>query len=105
MTMAKDLTGTWTTSVQTQGGKTSSILMITQSGDTVSGTYKGQFGEAPLNGSIKGNRVTIAFQTETRGVPIEVTYTATVSGDGMSGTVVVAGLGEGEFSAVKETIH
>ena len=105
MTTATDLTGTWTTSVQTPAVKTSSILMITQQGETVSGTYKGQFGEATLQGRVQGDKVTLAFQTETQGVPIEVTYSATIRGDSMSGKVVVAGFGEGEFSAVKETIH
>jgi hypothetical protein len=105
MAMATDLTGTWTTSVQSQAGKTSSILILVQKGETVNGTYKGELGEAPLSGSVKGNEVTLAFQTEAQGVPIAVTYTATVTEDAMSGKVFVAGFGEGTFSAVRETIH
>lgn len=105
MTKAADLTGTWTTSVQSQAGKTSSILILVQKGETVNGTYKGELGEAALSGSIKGNQVTLAFRTETQGVPIAVTYTATLSEDSMSGKVFVAGFGEGAFSAVRQTIH
>jgi hypothetical protein len=104
MTMATDLTGTWTTSVQSQAGKTSSILILVQKGETLTGTYKGELGEAQLSGSIKDNQVTLAFQTETQGVPIAVTYSATVSEDSRSGKVFVAGFGEGAFSAVRETI-
>src|SRR4051794_13685818 len=84
---AVDITGTWLMSVQTQAGTGTPSLTFTQSGETVTGTYRGQAGEAPLTGTIKGNDLVIKYRFAAQGTDIEITYSGTVEGTNTSGNV------------------
>jgi hypothetical protein len=99
---AADVNGTWKISIESETSKSSSTLVLKNDGAVITGTYQGQFSDAPLTGTLKGNEILIAFKTETQGVPLDITYVGTVVGDTMTGTVNVLGFGEGTFKGVRQ---
>jgi hypothetical protein len=97
---AADVTGTWIMMVQTSAGSGSPTFTLTQKAGVIAGTYKGQFGEAPVNGTIKDDEVSWQFNVETQGVPLTITYTGKVSGKAISGKVSLGQFGEGTFTGM-----
>jgi hypothetical protein len=96
-----DLTGTWDGEVETSAGSGNPTLTLKQEGDKLTGTYKGQLGEFPLTGTIKGDAVELSFKVSGQ-VEGTVVYKATVSGKTMKGTVDLAGAATGTFKATKK---
>ena len=98
---APDVTGTWTMTVETQMGSGSPTFTLTQEGQTVTGTYEGYFGEAPVTGAVEGNEVTLSIEVTAQGQDMKVDYVGTVDGDTMTGKVVFGGFGEGTFEGTR----
>ncbi len=62
----------------------------------------GRMGETPIDGSVSGNTLTFTVTRQGRdGNPMTITYTATVTGDSMSGKMS-GGRGDREFTAKKK---
>jgi hypothetical protein len=99
---AADVTGTWNMSVETTAGTGSPVFTLTQKGDTISGTYKGQLGEAPVTGTVKGDDVTLEIKVEVQGQSLTVVYTGKLDGKNMSGKVSLGQLGDGTFKGTKQ---
>jgi hypothetical protein len=98
----QDVTGVWTMNVETGMGSGSPTFTLTQKGETVSGTYRGYFGEAPVTGTVTGDAVTLTLEVTVQGQDMTVDYVGTVDGDTMSGKVVFGQLGEGTFEGSRE---
>src|ERR1035441_1118520 len=56
LAFAADLTGTWEFNVETDMGFGTPIMTFKQDGNKLTGTYKGQLGEAPLQGTVNGEK-------------------------------------------------
>jgi hypothetical protein len=97
-----NVTGEWDMIVESPAGTGTPHFSLKQEGATVSGTYKGALGEAPVTGTVKGNAVTIKFHVEAQGMEMEVSYVGTVDGAAMSGTVTLGDFGEGKFTGKKK---
>ena len=98
-----DVAGTWAITVETAGGTGTPKLTLTQSGETLSGTYSSEvFGEQKVTGTIKGNAITFGFTGTIEGTTVKVTYTGTVEATSMKGKVTIGDLGEGTFTAKKQ---
>jgi hypothetical protein len=97
-----NVTGEWDMIVESPAGTGTPHFSLKQQGATVSGTYKGALGEAPVTGTVKGNAVTIKFHVEAQGMEMEVSYVGTVDGAAMSGTVTLGDFGEGKFTGKKK---
>jgi hypothetical protein len=98
-----DVSGTWLMSVETQAGSGSPTFTLTQKGDQVTGTYKGQLGEAPVTGSVKGNVITLTYKINAQGQDLEVVYTGTLDGDKITdGKVKLGSFGDGTFTGKKQ---
>ncbi|MGD8896758.1 MAG: hypothetical protein PVJ73_12040 [Acidobacteriota bacterium] len=97
-----DVTGTWTMNVETGMGSGSPTLTLTQDGDTITGTYKGFFGEAPVTGTISGDEVALSIEVSAQGQDLKVDYVGTVDRDTMSGKVVFGEYGEGTFEGTRK---
>src|SRR5262245_38277440 len=102
VTKAADVDGTWIVTIDAATGQSSSTLELKCAGTNISGTYKGQFGEAQLAGSLRGDDLVIEVRPEMQGVPLEVKYVGKVDGTSMTGTVTVVGFGEGTFKGIKQ---
>jgi len=98
-----NISGVWGFTVETPAGTGTPTFTLKQEGEKVTGTYKGQLGEAPVNGTIKGSDVTLMIKLSPQGEEITVTYTGKVTGkDSMSGKATFGSLGEGTWSAKKK---
>lgn len=99
---AADVTGTWVMTVQTSAGSGTPTFNLVQKGDAITGTYKGQLGEAPVTGTMNGNDITLEFGVETQGQSLTIKYTGKVDGKSVSGSVALGGFGSGTFTGVKQ---
>jgi hypothetical protein len=99
-----DVTGKWTFDVQTGAGGGMPTVTMKQDGDKLTGHYSSaNLGEADFTGTIKGNELTFTFRVEVQGMPIDVTYSGTVeSKDAMKGTINLAGVAQGTFTAKRQ---
>lgn len=98
-----DITGAWNFAVETQAGSGSPTFTFKQEGEKLTGQYKGQFGEAPLTGSVKGNKVDFSIKVQAQGQEGTIKYTGTVEKDGtMKGTVDFGELGAGTWTAKRQ---
>jgi hypothetical protein len=100
---AANISGAWDFTVETSGGSGSPSFTFKQEGEKLTGTYKGQFGEAPLTGTVKGDDVKFAINISAQGQSLTVVYTGKVTGkDSMKGTVALGELGEGTWSGKRK---
>jgi hypothetical protein len=99
---AADVTGTWIMAVQTSAGSGSPTFVLVQKGDALSGTYKGQLGEAQVSGSVKGDDVVIEYKVDGQAGSLAVKYSGKTDGKTMSGNVSLGQLGEGTFTGTKQ---
>ena len=92
-------TGTWTLNVTTDAGEKSVTLSLQQEGDRLRGQIQGALGTRDIGGgSIGANgdirfTVPLTFAEETN----EATFTGTVAGNAMRGTVTIVGHAAGTF--------
>jgi opacity protein-like surface antigen len=96
-----NVAGEWDMTVETQAGTGNPHFSLKQDGGKLTGTYKGMLGESPVTGSVKGNEVSISFQVNSQGMDLAVSYTGTVEGATMKGTVKLGDMGEGTFTGKK----
>jgi hypothetical protein len=99
---AADVTGTWRMAVQTSAGSGNPTFELVQKGDSISGTYKGQLGEAPVTGTMSGNDMTLEFGIDAQGQTLTIKYTGKVDGKSVSGSVALGGFGSGTFTGTKQ---
>jgi hypothetical protein len=93
-----DASGTWDLTVETQQGTATPSVTLVQSGEKLSGTYRGRMGDSKVEGSVRGSdiqfTVTLRFQDQAH----VISYTGTVAGDSMKGTVQFGDRGSGTWS-------
>ena len=78
--------GIWEMASQSPRGTRTQTLTIQQDGSTIKGTVKGERGEAPLEGSVAGNKINFTIKRETPNGSFTIEYTGTVDGDSIKGT-------------------
>lgn len=93
-----DISGTWSAVVELDLGSGEPTFVFTQDGDTITGTYEGTFGSAPLTGKVTGDTIEFTFGAEGIGT---ATYTGTIAADSMEGTCDYGEAGGGTWSAKK----
>ena len=82
-----NVAGGWQFSVETPRGTMAQTLTLQQDGGTIKGTLKGERGEAPLEGTVDGNKINFTVKRETPNGTFTLEYAGTVDGDSMAGTV------------------
>jgi hypothetical protein len=93
------VTGTWNMTVETSMGSGTPVFILKQENDTlITGTYKGQFGEAPVKGTIKANKIDLKFEA----TDMSMEYTGTIEGNNVKGKVVFGTVGEGTFTGIRK---
>jgi hypothetical protein len=84
--------------VETGAGSGTPVFVLKQESDTlITGTYKGQFGEAPVKGTIKLNKINLKFSAS----DMEIEYTGIIEGNGVKGKVVFGTYGDGIFTGTR----
>ena len=90
--------GEWKFTVESPNGTGTPTVVFKQDGGTLTGTYKGRLGEAPLKGTIKGNEIKFSLTISPQGQDIQIDYSGEVDGDTMKGKVKFGEMAEGTFT-------
>src|SRR5260370_30566412 len=90
-----DVTGRWLFEVETDQGSGSPTFTFKQDGEKLTGTYKGAFGEASLQGTVKGNAIDFSFKISGQGVEGVANYKGTIEKETMKGTLNLGDLASG----------
>jgi hypothetical protein len=98
---SSNITGTWDFTVETPAGTGSPVFTFKQDGETLTGNYKGQLGEAPVNGTVKGSEIKFTIKLNVQGQDLTIVYSGQVDGNSMKGKAVLGEFGEGTFTAKK----
>ena len=100
---AANISGIWNFAVETQAGSGSPTFTFKQDGENLTGTYKGQFGEAPLMGTVKGADVKFTIKINAQGQDLTVTYAGKIDGkDSMKGTASFGEMGDGTWTGKRK---
>ncbi len=99
---AADVGGTWNLKVETQAGTGTPTLVLVQDGEKLTGTYTGRMGKSPITGTIKGNALEFSFTASGPMGSAVVSYSGTVDGDNVSGTMTMGSMAGGNFTGHKE---
>src|SRR6185295_13042386 len=98
-----NVTGAWQFQVETPNGTGTPTFTFKQEGEKLAGQYKGAFGEAPLTGTVKDNKIDFAIKVQAQGQEATINYTGTVEKDGtMKGTVNLGEIGSGTWTAKRQ---
>ena len=88
--------------VATDQGSGTPTLTFKQDGEKLTGKYEGQLGNADLTGTVKGNAITFTFTVDVQGQQAPVTYKGTVEKNTMKGSLDIAGMVNGTFTATRK---
>jgi hypothetical protein len=92
------LNGTWQLEVDLGGqGGTATFELVEGEGGTLTGTYTGVAGTAPVTGKVNGADVEFSFDAQM----IKVTYTGTYADGKLSGKCSYGSMGQGTFAGKK----
>jgi hypothetical protein len=98
-----DISGTWTTSFESQVGTQTYIYTIKVEGGKLTGHAKSNLGEGPLNGTVADDKVTFVENLDYQGQALAITYNGDiVSADEIKFKRDVAGQGGEEFTATRQ---
>ena len=98
-----NVTGKWLFNVETGAGSGTPTMTFTQDGEKLTGKYNGQFGEADLTGTVKGQDIVFSFNVDAQGTMVNFKYAGTIENkDALKGKVEIVGLGEGTFTAKRQ---
>ncbi|MEK6287331.1 MAG: hypothetical protein AABO57_16440 [Acidobacteriota bacterium] len=98
-----NISGDWAFMVETGQGSGSPSFSFKQDGEKLTGTYKGQFGEAPLTGTVKGADIKFVIKVNAQGQDLTITYSGKIeSKDSMKGTAALGELGEATWTAKRK---
>ena len=101
--LAAEVTGKWKAEVDVAGNAATPEFTFKQDGGTLTGTYKGMLGEAPVTGTVEGKKIRWVVKVNYDSNPVTIIYTGTIESDTLiKGTVDFAGQAEGTFTAKKE---
>ncbi|HXG67305.1 MAG TPA: hypothetical protein VNO70_19535 [Blastocatellia bacterium] len=100
---AFNISGAWNFTVETAAGSGNPTFTFKQEGETLTGTYKGTFGEGPIAGTVKGNDVRFTVKVNFQGQDAEIVYTGKIeSATSMKGGVKLGDFGEGTWTGKKQ---
>jgi hypothetical protein len=98
-----DISGTWTTSFDSQVGQQTYTYDFKIDGGALTGHSKSNIGESDLKGTVDGDKVTFVENLDYQGQKLAITYTGQiVSADEIRFKRDVAGQGGEEFTAKRQ---
>jgi hypothetical protein len=98
-----DISGTWTTSFDSQVGQQTYTYTFKVDGGALTGHSKSNIGESDLKGTVDGDKVTFVENLNYQDMPLAITYTGQiVSADEIKFKRDVAGQGGEEFTAKRQ---
>ena len=99
--MAADISGSWSVTLETDGGAGMMNIDLVQEGEELKGTVSGDVGEAPVTGKVENNSVTFSHDLPNYGV--SASYSGEIDGNTIKGSVDFAsGAAFGSFTAQRK---
>jgi len=96
------LSGTWNLNINLGQSEKAATLNLQQEGERLSGSISGSLGAGEIsNASLTGGEVRFTVPLEIEGQTKEATFTGTLSGSDIRGTVTVVGASPGSFTATR----
>jgi hypothetical protein len=95
------IVGSWKLTVESNAGISHPSVVLKQEGENLTGTYKGQFGEAPVQGTLKGNAFQFSATLNALGQEMVLEYSGTFENGSLKGKVQLGQFGEATFSGEK----
>ena len=97
--------GPWDVLIEFYSSKSPYTWMIEQDGNWLQGSHAGEFSALRnLGGTIEGNEVKLRSASSVPGDRISFTYTGTLNGDTMSGSVYMVEYGTAKFTAKRRIL-
>jgi hypothetical protein len=97
--------GVWKFTVELGVGTGHPTVTLKQDGEKLTGTYDGRYGLAPLEGTIKDNKIEFTVSMTAEGAAVTGVFSGVVEGEGenqgMHGSVEFDQAGDGTWSAAK----
>ena len=92
--------GNWKITINSPMGAQTIEATLTTNGDTFTGSTKGPMGEQSVEGKVDGDTLTWSASI-TSPMPMTLEFSATVSGDAMTGNVKLGAFGNAPLSGVR----
>ena len=93
------LTGDWILSISSPEGEFDLPVMITNDGDSLVLTGRGEIAALTMTGVVEGSDVRWSWDLNYQGTPLDVVLAGTVTEGAMSGFADFGGMAEGSWSA------
>src|SRR5437867_3469269 len=93
------IAGDWDLTITSPQGTRTAPISLKQDGEKITGAFKSQAGELPVDGTLTGNAFKLAFTINFQGTPLPITMNGTVDGESITGKADFGGFAEGDFSA------
>lgn len=94
-----DISGVWDVDVEYEVGSARHKLFLNANGNHVTGSHEGWAYQGDLAGEVDGNDVKLRSSLPADGNRLSYTFTGTLSGSAMSGTVEIGEYGRGRWRA------
>jgi len=95
------VSGTWTMNINLGQGDKGATLTLQQEGDRVTGSIMGSLGTGEIANASAGDEIRFSVPLNIEGQTKEATFTGTLSGNEIRGTVTVVGQTPGSFTATR----
>jgi hypothetical protein len=92
-------TGDWELTITSPQGSRTAPISLRQEGEKITGMFKSQAGELPVEGTINGKDLKLTFTINFQGQPLPITMSGTLDGESIAGKTDFGGFAEGDFSA------
>ena len=92
-----NVSGNWKLTLETPNGTANPSLVLKQDGEKLTGTYKGRFGESPLEGAVKGKEIKFTVKVKAQGHEFLREYVGTIEDGMIKGKVKLGDMGEADF--------
>ena len=96
-----NLNGEWDIRIQFLCGQAQHNLRFEQTGETLSGTYRSQYGAEPLQGTVHGDVVQLQTNVQYQGQGVGYRFEGTINGDEIQGSLDLGEYWQASWKAKK----
>lgn len=104
MQQQAEVSGTWLFEVETSAGSGSPTFTFKQDGESLTGQYKGTFGEAEVKGTVKGQEIKFSFVVNAQGTDVTMSYEGLIDGQAMKGKMEAGDVASGTWTAKRQQV-
>ena len=95
------VSGKWKLNFQTDQGAVDADLILKQDGEKITGSLNSPQGEAPLEGTFKGDKLVLSMSVDAGGQALTITFDGALEKDTLKGNVDFGGFGSATWAATR----